>query len=546
LRYFRRQKTAKFFTVAAFLALGAGLVVGIFLFFIEGFGYIDESKYFGNALFLYLYEMFFPILAFFLAFSGVIFGLFSLFEGNKNYWIMASPRYELLFVHKILAVTASSFWPFAIIALPFVVAVGVFFGLGFDLSLLVFFGLLIFCLNVILASLAIVFLVAGVHFIIGKILKKNLLSSGKLTASVLAVFVLAGMFFWMPMVKDRPGNIFDAEDLSASAAGVEKIEKQFDILPTHFIAKAVFETQNKNISGAVLPWSLNLIFFLAMAVFFVFLKKKFLFLWQKLQEGNFKADTETKQKGKRNAFGRVNTPATAFFVKESLKLFRNKKNLLWLFFSLLLWFLYSGINYFFINHSDFEEVENNLIPFLISALQFLVAVYFTVALVLRFSFPSFSEEKKSVWVIAGAPIDLGRIFVYRSIFYSLVFLLLGLAFASFNFIQFETGWLKFLLTLDMFALSIVFVSVLGLALGAIFPNFETDDPQQLSTSLPGLGFIFSSLAYGFLASYAFYRFYFLNEFWVYLIFGIASVVIILALIAISVKSLRKREFVKIF
>jgi hypothetical protein len=46
------------------------------------------------------------------------------------------------------------------------------------------------------------------------------------------------------------------------------------------------------------------------------------------------------------------------------------------------------------------------------------------------------------------------------------------------------------------------VTLYGLALGALFPNFETDDPEILSTSFPGLTFIFTSVMYGAYAAYA--------------------------------------------
>ncbi|MFO7807140.1 MAG: hypothetical protein R6V40_01815 [Candidatus Moraniibacteriota bacterium] len=543
-RYFKREKTAKFFTLAGFFVLGGALIWGLYLFFMEGFGYISGSVYFGDALFLYVYEMFFPILVFLLVFSGVIFGIFSLFKGGDNYWIIASPRYETLFIHKILTVLASSLWPVIIIALPFALAVAVFFNLNILSFWLLLAGIFFFCLSAVLASVIIVFLSAGLLFLLSVFLKRNLLKSGKLTVIALLFFIVLGMFFWLPMAENRPGNIFNPEDLNASFAGTEKIEDQFGILPTHLIAKAVFQTQNKNFP--LLEWSLIVIILVGSIVVVTLLKKRFLFLWQRLQEGEFKAETKVKKHSKRNAFKKTKSLGSTFFMKEILKLVRNKRNFLWLIFSLSLWLLYSGVNYFFIKHSDFEDTQKELIPFAIAALQFLVAVYFTTALVLRFSFPSFSEERKSIWVIAGAPIDLGRVFIYRAIFYSLIFVVVGFVFGFFNFIQFEAGWLKILLSLDMFALSIVFVSVLGLSLGAIFPNFETDDPQQLSTSLPGLGFIFSSLIYGVLASYAFYRFYFLGDFWVYWIFGLFSVVIILILTFLSVKSLRNREFVKIF
>jgi ABC-2 type transport system permease protein len=544
--YFKKQTTARTFTVGSFLILVILLMVGVYLFFIEGFNYISDSRYFGEALFLYLYEMFFPVLAFLLAFSGVIFGIFSLFQDKNDQWLMASPNYKTLFKHKVLTILISSSWPIAVIALPFALAVGVFFGLSIFWEIFLFVGILFFSLIIILTSLGLIFLIAGLLLLLSKILKKNILKLSWLTGFVLAFFLVISLFFGAPITKNRPGNIFNAKDLGETLAGTKKIEKQFKILPTHLPAKAVFDLQKRNFQGLITPLFFALGSFAIVLAGLFLANKNFLFLWQRFQEGSFRAEKKSTAAKKRNAFNKTQSLASVLFIKEGLKLLRNKKNLLWLVFTLSLWFLYSGMNYFFIKHSDFKEADQALLPLAISALQFLVAIYFTTALVLRFAFPSFSEEKKSIWIIAGAPVDLGKIFIHRAIFYSLLFVLIGFLFGFLNLFQIESNWFRFLFTLDLFALSIVFVTILGLSLGAIFPNFETDDPQKLSTSLPGLGFIFASLFYGGLASFVFYRFYFAGDWIIFWSFEFLSIILILILCLKSIKKLRKRDFVKIF
>ncbi|MDZ7611190.1 MAG: hypothetical protein U5L10_00285 [Candidatus Moranbacteria bacterium] len=545
-RYFKKQTTAKVFTVTAFLFLGALLMIGSYLFFLEGFGYISSNEFFSQALFLYVYEIFFPFLAFLLAFSGAIFGIFSLFRGQENNWIMASPGYNTLFIHKMFTVLVSSSWPIVIVAAPFVLAVATFFNLSFFSGLVVFLGILAFSLTVTVLSVATVFFLAILLFFLGSVLNKKILSFRFIALAVLIVFLFLGMFFWFPVTENKPGEIFDITNLSTPAAGTEKIINQFEALPTHSVALAIHEVQQGYLVSAFLRWIGVLAVLFIASVLLALLKKKFLVLWQKLQEGEFKAQKKSAKPGKDNFFKKSDSLGSILFKKEWLKLIRNKRNLLWLMFSLSLWLLYSGVNYYFIKHSDFQNAQREIIPFTISALQFLVAIYFTAALVLRFAFPSFSEERKSVWIIASAPLNLGKLFIYRAVFYSFVFTVIGILFGFLNFIQFQGGWLKMILMLDMFALSIVFVSVLGLALGAIFPNFETDDPQKLSTSLPGLALIFFSLAYGVIASYAFYLFYFFDNYLAYLIFGIASAAIVLLLAYLAVQSLKKKEFVKVF
>ena len=48
----------------------------------------------------------------------------------------------------------------------------------------------------------------------------------------------------------------------------------------------------------------------------------------------------------------------------------------------------------------------------------------------------------------------------------------------------------------LFVTSVIFTVTLGLSLGSLFPNTETDDPEVISTSMPGLIFTGLILLYG--------------------------------------------------
>jgi hypothetical protein len=56
----------------------------------------------------------------------------------------------------------------------------------------------------------------------------------------------------------------------------------------------------------------------------------------------------------------------------------------------------------------------------------------------------------------------------------------------------------------LFISVVILIVTLGLSLGAIFPNFETDDPEVISTSIPGLFFTALSLIYGAMGDWVLY------------------------------------------
>jgi hypothetical protein len=68
-----------------------------------------------------------------------------------------------------------------------------------------------------------------------------------------------------------------------------------------------------------------------------------------------------------------------------------------------------------------------------------------------------------------------------------------------------SSWVSSALIFILYVLmASITLTLVGLGLGARFPNFTTDDPEELSTTLPGFGFVGISLIYGTIAAYSYY------------------------------------------
>jgi ABC-2 type transport system permease protein len=293
-------------------------------------------------------------------------------------------------------------------------------------------------------------------------------------------------------------ELFRARTESAAFAGTEAIMEKFAVFPSHLAAGVLAAYEAGDPAGAVVPFLRLLCSVLAAGVLLYILSRWYLPVWQKLQEGRFHAEpAASRDVSDPVRFPRYFTGQTgALFEKEWLTLVRTPRNALWLGFMLLLWMVQAGLNAY-IRHSlvkyrvNLEEAVH-----ILEALQVVVAVYFMSAFILRFVFPAFSIERKTAWIVASAPLDLARVYRAKFMFYAIVFLLIGGGVAAMNIAVLDLPLAEAALFFSLIFVAIAFLTALGLAIGALFPNFETDDPEILSTSMPGLGLTVLCLAYG--------------------------------------------------
>src|SRR5437867_3930746 len=95
-RYFRRNKAAKIVTVLLFLSLAAVIGVGVFSIMRRGLLFTQQQPFLAAVLPLYVYEVSLLAIGYLVFFSALIVGLFGLFRGRFDHWIIASPQYRAL------------------------------------------------------------------------------------------------------------------------------------------------------------------------------------------------------------------------------------------------------------------------------------------------------------------------------------------------------------------------------------------------------------------------------------------------------------------
>jgi ABC-2 type transport system permease protein len=276
---------------------------------------------------------------------------------------------------------------------------------------------------------------------------------------------------------------------------VETISRKFIYLPSNPLALSVHYWEEHNSKTASL-YFLELIVFASLLTAIGWKSADlFLPLWQKLQEGApMVKNGTTRQKTKSYLF--PSGPLKALFSKEMIISARNSKNILWFSFLFFIWLIQAGLNSVLSHNIRNYQIDANFNSSLVQAFQFITSVFFVTAFTLRFVFPAFSSERKTLWILGSAPLNQKKIFLAKFAFYSLFFCLIGLLIGCLNIAGLPLTVSYVGLTLLLFITAILFIVAFGLSLGALFPNLETDDPGVISTSLSGLTFMTLSLVYG--------------------------------------------------
>lgn len=500
LRRYRYNRARHFFSsspvargITAFLfIIVLGLVaVGIYFFGVYGLRFITTEVYLRDALPLYVYELFFLIVSGLVFFSGVISALLKFFARERVAWIMVTPRFSMLPYHLLSEIFFTSLWPLIIIGLPMLFAIQTVFHLsavGFVITL---------CTIVLLVAFAVLVAVLCLLIITKALYHSRMLDRKTVVTLVLCVVTALTYGVWSKVGRSNAIKLFRAEDTTLQVARLQDITTQFSIFPSHQVALTLHALIHHNAQLAVqsitiLATETSIVFILLWLCLAWYLE-----LWKALQESRPRiAGRPGKRSSWAHPFPRLlHGVIGSIFEKEALMLYRNPTNALWFCFVLLLWLIQTSLN-FYIRRTVGAAGVHEGFPTAIEAFQIAAAVFFVTAFVLRFAFPSFSTERKTAWVLASAPIRMRTLFWSKLLFYGSVFTILAVVLGMVNTTLVPIPIHALIAFLSFIGVSVFAVTALGLSLGAFFPNFETDDPEAISTSLPGLFFTIGALGYG--------------------------------------------------
>lgn len=535
LRYFQNNKIARISVTVLILAIIGSIAFGVFYLAKIGlkFTQIENDIFMNQVGPLYIYELFLLLTGFLVFVSSIIFALVNFFKGYKDAWIMASPKYRtMLWANSFKAINNST-WAIVIISIPLLIAAGQVFQFSF---LAVFLSVLAVLIFAVICSLLAIMII----FIFSILLNLLRIKNFKVLASiVIAVVVYIAVFIWQRVVNMNLEKIFQVDNIINPSLSV--FADYFSVFPSHLPAMAILNFQLGDAMTAIKYVGLLLVALFIVVLIFKFLEFKFLHIWQTFQEGPFEAKKEERQTTKHLFQGSFPKSAEGVvYKKELLTSLRSSKNFLWFLFLAILLFAQVGVITLLDKYSTIGDsfiLGGNII-----AVQLAIVLFFITAFIVRFVFPSFSQESNTSWIMGSAPIKMSKIFYSKYKIFSLALIILGILSLLLYIIPLQIS-LSLSISLNIVILiAILTLTMLGLALGAMYINFESSDPNELSTSAPGISFIISALAYITLTTYLFYLSISRASYLPLVLFTVASIIMILSFKRLAIKALEKMEY----
>jgi ABC-2 type transport system permease protein len=124
-----------------------------------------------------------------------------------------------------------------------------------------------------------------------------------------------------------------------------------------------------------------------------------------------------------------------------------------------------------------------------------MAGFVIAAICLRFAYPSVSAEGKAFWLVQTAPVSYGQFLRVKVFVYALPMTLLSLLLTAFANVLLDANAIVWTFTVIGALLLPVTLVSLGVALGALAPNFNAENPLQVGLSLGGFAYMALSMGY---------------------------------------------------
>ncbi len=526
-KYFRTRTLAKVITSMLGLVIFLFIALGIYTFFNSGFRYInaDTADDVKNLILLFIYEIFLLILAGIIAFSALVSSIFNLFKGQYNNWIISSPKYKLFPTVIFTRSLMTSLLPLCIVFFPVMAAFVNIYHVEPIGIVFILISIFLFLLIINLITLLFITVTGFVYYKVTQVIRTIPFNfKGFIILLTLSITAFIS-YIWNSIKNIDLVHIFRAEDVD-SVLTLSVISNHFAFLPTHPLALEIISWQNKDSIEALANVGILFLLVLIAGVAWYALSPLFYPLWLRFQEGSSHGQDSSAQ-SHTLVYTFTGQKTSVLFKKEALILFRNWKGLLWFLFLSCIWLAQIGANTIIGHNIQKYQPDISQKIILLQVLQYIIAIYFISSFALRFVFPSFSVEKKTSWILGTAPINTVKIFFGKYLFYTLFLVSLGITMSYINIVVLNIPIINAVYSLALFTSTIILIVTCSLSLGALFPNMESDDPEVISTSMPGLLFTAFSLIYGACSDWVLYRALESGNFFEVIIFIIITIVIVI-------------------
>ena len=472
-----------------FGTIGFAFWGGTFSIFYRALTYFHGLEGFGDILAYKLLSMAFITFFSLLIFSGILTSLSKLYLSRDLSLVHSMPvSREKIFLSRWIESTIDSSWMVLIYSLPFFLPYGIVYKAGAFYYAMLGANLLSFCL--IASSLsALIVMVAAV-----------LLPAGRIRT----VFIFLGLFMFLLLLISfrlmRPERFVHPESFMTAMLYLKNLESSHSpLLPTTWffdsLRSALSGTMGDAFFNSALSWScaITMIFiatWVSGAVYFKGLSKA------QTVPVRFLSSFGFKRKGYGFLLNFLSRPVRAFAVKEVKTFLRDQTQWSQVFLvgALIVIYLYN----FSVLPLEKGPIKVEYLQNLVSFLNMGLAAFVLSAVSARFVFPAVSIEGDALWIVKSSPVSI-RTFLWIKFFvYFLPLLLLSeLLIVVTNILLHVTPFMMAISIVTIFLMVPGIISM-GIGLGAIYPDFQSENPAQSVTSLGGL--IYMTLCIGFIAS----------------------------------------------
>jgi ABC-2 type transport system permease protein len=474
------NKRSVWIRLLIFGVIGLLFWVGTFFICYRVLLYFQSVQDFGNILAMKFLSML--VMTFFalLLFSNIINCLSHLYLSRDLQLLHSFPvSAKDIFFSRWLISTFDSSWMIVLFSLPIFLSYGIIYKAGIFFYLIVLLAVIFMCL---IASA-----LSGILVLLGA----KILPAGRIRTILIILGVILVLILILVLRLTRPEQLVNPDSFASAVLYLSSMQTpDSPLLPTTWITDAITSTLNNRYK--------NSLFNIALAGSCAFM---FIFLADIIAQAAYFRGFSKSQTTPRRLFAPVKyknlywenllnflpRAAKAFAIKEIRTFFRDSTQWpqLFLMGALVAVYLYN----FSVLPLDKSPIKTVYLQNLFSFLNMGLAAFVLAAIAARFVFPAVSMEGAAFWIVQAAPVSLKTfLWIKFFLYYIPLIIMAELLIVASNLLLQVSPFMMVLSSTTIFCLVPAVVS-LGIGLGAVYPNFQSENPAQVVTSFGGLLFM---------------------------------------------------------
>jgi ABC-2 type transport system permease protein len=463
-------------------AIGVLFWGGIFAISMRVLHYFKGIEEIGDILGYKLLSMILIISFALLIFSSILTSLSKLYLSRDLFLVHSMPvsSYKIFLSRWIDSIIDSS-WMVIVFTLPVFIAYGIIYQSGAFYYANSMFALLSLAIN---ASAISTFVVMAAVILIPATRMKS-------------IFIFMGILFFVVIYLAirllRPEQLVDPEVFDTVLVYITSLQTPSSpYLPSTWVYDSIKASLTGSVTGGLFHNALSWSFTGAIAFVLIIVADAIYFRgFSKTQTAS--ARVFKKAKTSERIFNFLPGPVKSFTVKEIKTFLRDQTqwSQLFLIAALIVIYIYN----FKVLPLEKSPIKTIYLQNLFSFLNMGLALFVLTAITARFAYPAVSQEKEAFWLVKSSPISLKTfLWIKFFIYYLPLLILTEILIIATNILLQVTPFMMALSVITVFFL-VPGIVAMGIGLGAAYPDFKAENPNQTVTSFGGLVFMILCAGY---------------------------------------------------